>query len=502
MQKFLTLLMVLLLLAPATVMAATVDQLQQQLDELSSRLDKAERKVATDRISFYGDLRVKADSTKQKVTVAQGMMTTAGFFALPKAEFDETNALLYTTRLRLGMKAHIADNMEFMGRLNMYKNWGDSTGAKVMDSWNAFTMDGTDGGNTNGDFLRVERAFFVWKDIADSPFYLSIGRRPSTYGAPANYRENELRGGTPSGHLVNFNFDGITIGYHLSDLTEVEGQTLRFCYGQGYESQYGNGTLYRETDVKDTHLGGFNFDVWNTDASWLQMTLFGVKDVSDGFKGLAVMPMGLAADGSNPLGYISRLQASTNIGDMILAGVGGGVSLMNGMNFFGSFGYTRTIANNNFNGMGFGGLLSDAAPIYDAATGAPTGNYAQDGVGKDHNGYSVYVGMQIPAPMGKLGLEYNYGSEYWIPFTQAQDDVLGSKLATRGHVGEVYYIFDINPRAFIKLGALYYDYQYTGSGSPVGKPQKVADVKDGKAYSAFPVVDTAVDVNLSMTVKF
>ena len=239
----------------------------------------------------------------------------------------------------------------------------------------------------------------------------------------------------------------------------------------------------------------------------MQLTLFGVKDVTDGFKGLAVMPTvdtngdGIP-DAANTNGYISRLQATTNIGDMILAGVGGGVSLENGMNYFGSLGYTHTIANTNYNSMGFGGLLSDAAPIFDAGTGAFTGNYATNGVGQDHNGYSIYVGMQIPAPRGKFGLEYNYGSKYWIPFTQAQDDILGSKLATRGHVGEVYYIFDLNPRAFIKLGALYYDYQYTGSGSPVGLPQKVDSIKAGTAYSAFPVIDTAWDANLSMTVKF
>ncbi len=81
----------------------------------------------------------------------------------------------------------------------------------------------------------------------------------------------------------------------------------------------------------------------------------------------------------------------------------------------------------------------------------------------------------------KPDLEYNYGSKYWTPFTQAQDDMVGSKLATRGHVVEGYYIFDINPKMFIKVGGIYYDYNYTDSGSPVGTPQKVSDVKDGKA---------------------
>lgn len=535
MRILLSLLMALLLLVPATVMATTIDELQEQLDELSERLEKAERHAATDRITFTGDLRTKVDSTMQEVAVAQAMIIdnasmpggpVAGFnpaaltFAPSpmNAKFDEENTLLYTTRMRLKMRAKVADNISFTGRLNMYKNWGDSTGAKVMDSWSSFTMDGTNGGNTNGDWLRVERAFFVWKDIADSNFYLSVGRRPSTYGAPSNYRENEMRGGTPLGHVVHFDFDGITVGYKMSNLTDVEGQTLRFCYGQGYESQYGNGSLGRETDTEDTHLGGFNFDVWNTDESWLQLILFGAMDVTDGFKGLAVMPMidtngDMIPDSMNMNQYITRMGATTNVGDMILAGVGTGVSLENGMNFFGSFGYTRTMGNNNFNPMGFGGLLADAAPVMDYIDGGadPTlgtsyihdgVSYVTNGLGEDRDGYSVYVGMQIPAPMGKFGLEYNYGSRYWTPFTQAQDDVLGSKLATRGHVGEAYYIFDIAPKAFIKAGVIYYDYEYTGSGSVLGKPQKVEDVLAGNAYSAMPVIDTAWDFNLAMTIKF
>lgn len=55
---------------------------------------------------------------------------------------------------------------------------------------------------------------------------------------------------------------------------------------------------------------------------------------------------------------------------------------------------------------------------------------------------------------------------------------------------------------FIKLAGLYYDYEYTGSGSPVGKPQKINDVLDGKAFSMLPAVDTAWNVNAALTVKF
>ena len=202
MYKFLTMLMVLLLLAPATVMAATIDDLQEQLDELSERLESAERHAATDRISWYGDLRTKAHSLKyEDVTfnpgikvdftdfftkvgggqlgapniftqqgafdptlsegsaldnmfvglsqnnpaqfgklmqafgaMQQGVMPGVGNFDMttvdhPRRTYDIKNSILYTTRMRLGMKAKVADNMTFAGRLGMFKNWGDSTGS-------------------------------------------------------------------------------------------------------------------------------------------------------------------------------------------------------------------------------------------------------------------------------------------------------------------------------------------------------------------------------------
>ena len=570
MSRFFILLLAILLIAPKTLLAApTVEELQkqiaeiaQEIDELSDRLDKPERHAALDRIHFYGDLRTKVDSLHyQDITYNPGILVDFDDFAAKAGSgvfgdpFDATsplgqmmaqypdlaaafmagalsgvgpfamsdgpdtsdinNDVLYTTRLRLGMKADIASNMNFAGRLTMYKNWGDTTGSKVFDSWNAFTMDGTDGGSTSGDWLRVERAYFDWKNIGGSDFYLSIGRRPSTYGPPTNFRENELRGGTPTGHLVNFNFDGITVGYHLSEITGIEGQTVRFCYGQGFESEWGNGTLFNDditANLEDTHLGGFNIDVFNDGQTFVQATLFRAQDIVDGFKGTIAFPTQYAALFAPTLysdlqkfqtfNFETRYTPTTVIGNINLAALGFSREEDNGFVWFGSVGWTQLDPNGEA-GM-FGGLGTDA--VYEATLSedgseiymVPT--RAEDDDTQD--GYGVYVGIQVPAPMGKFGLEYNYGSKYWTPFTQAQDDLIGSKLATRGHAAEAYYIFDINRNAFIKVGGIYYDYEYTGSGSPVGKPQNVDDVKDGDAYSLLPVVDTAWDAYAQMTLNF
>ncbi|QLE87310.1 DUF3373 domain-containing protein [Shewanella sp. Scap07] len=542
-----------------------INQLKQQLaditeelDDLNDRVDNNERHTALDRISLTGDFRVKAhslhyqnvtwnpaikvnfndfggkamsgafgsptdsDSPLGKMLAANPALAAAfqqgqlqgvmPYVLAPKSTQDIDNDIFYTTRLRLNIKAKVWDNVNFAGRLSMYKNWGDSTGVQVFDSWRSFTMDGTSSGNTSGDWLRVERAYFDWKNIGGSNTYLSIGRRPSTYGPPTHYRENEKRGGTPSGHLVNFNFDGATLGYNLGEITGIDGQVVRFCYGQGFESQWGNGEMFGDIVTKDTHLGGFNIDAINDGTNFLQFTLFGAKDINDGFKGTMAFPTQLAGifaptmyqdmQKFSNFNFETRVQPSGVIGDMYLGGIGFAREEANDIKWFISGGWTRSESNGNA-GM-FGGMLSDA--VFEAQLNADGSEiimmpaHSDDKDTKD--GYGVYVGVQIPAPLGKFGIEYNYGSKYWTPFTQAQDDPIGSKLATRGHVGEAYYIFDVNPRMFIKLAGLYYDYEYTGSGTPVGAPQSIDDILAGSAYSMLPVVDTAFDINASLTVNF
>lgn len=427
-------------------------------------------------------------------------------------KYDLDNSVLQTSRLRLNMKAKVWDNVKFSGRLVMYKNWGDSTGSKVFDSWNSFTMDATNTGNTTGDLLHVDRAFFDWSNIGDSGFYLSIGRRPSTYGPPTEFRENEMRGGTPTGNVMNLNFDGITIGRHLEDITGIEGMVARFCYGQGYESEWGNGELFNNVETEDTHFAGFNFDLYNDGKNFLQTTIFTAQDIADGFKGVLAFPTEYAELFAPTLysdiqkfptfNFVTRYQPSTNIGDINLGGLVFSRKEDNGINWFVSGGWTQLRPNGEA-GM-FGGMGTDA--VFEATFSDDGSEIYMEPVtateSKTRDGYGFYAGVQIPAPMGKVGLEYNYGSKWYTPFTQVQDDVVGSKLATRGHVGEAYYIVEVNPRMFLKFGGIYYDYEYSGSGSPVGAPKKIKDIQNGTAYSLLPVVDKAWDLNASITLKF
>ena len=84
-------------------------------------------------------------------------------------------------------------------------------------------------------------------------------------------------------------------------------------------------------------------------------------------------------------------------------------------------------------------------------------------------GYAYWVGGRYTLPLAskpKIGVEYNHGDENWFNFTSGANDVT-NKLATRGDAFEVYYIQPINRYSFLRLGAQYIDYDYTGSGTPM-----------------------------------
>jgi len=115
-----------------------------------------------------------------------------------------------------------------------------------------------------------------------------------------------------------------------------------------------------------------------------------------------------------------------------------------------------------------------------------------------HSGYSIWAGVRTPVPMtkGEIGFEFNYGSKYWIAFTGGEDNLGGSKLAVRGKVYELYYHQPIVSSLWATLGGQYYDYDYTGSGSPVGQPKRIEDVN--ALDSLLPVADKLWKVYLQL----
>jgi hypothetical protein len=394
--------------------------------------------------------------------------------------YSDNTSILYTNRLRLNLDSRINEDLSVTARLSMYKAWGDSTGVQVFNGQpTSLNIDGTTAGVPNSDMLRVERAYFTWNHVGGSNLYLSIGRRPSTEGPPLNFRQDEPRGGTPSGALIDFQFDGITVGYHFNDQ-----MVWRLCYGVGYQAGFGNGNILKTPAdrLKDTHLIGANLDLYSTDRTFIQATYAHAFNVTDGFNGLVVLPVNpLTGDPVNAP-VVMRYTPSANLGAINLFGVNLN-QRVGPMDLYVSGNYSGTRPNGQTTP--FGGLMSDPFET-------PTA----------HNGAMVYVGARYSIPQNdgrtKVGFEFNHGTKYWFNFAQAEDDIIAPKTDTRGNVYETYLTHRIYDRFIMKLGYIRYNYNYSGSGWHVGAPKDLNTL----AILGFPTYKDASMVTLGLTVRF
>ncbi len=432
----------------------------------------------------YGDYLYFANTlTFAGLKEAVGMMPAdqlAGFMgALMPATMTQgyktNNDILYTTRLRLNMDAKVADDVHFSGRLSMYKPWGASTQVGVFNGQaNTMAMDVSSPGVPGGETLKVERAYFTWKKLGGTPTYLSLGRRPSTGGPPLHYRHDEMRAGTPMGTVIDFQFDGATFGYNFSENTVV-----RACYGLGYESQYGNGTMQADL-LKDASFFGFNIDAWNSETMQVQTTVARAFNVTDGFNGYVIMPNDPVTGNPMPGPIVTRFSPTANLGEIDLASVL--LARRDGpIDWFVTGSWMKTRPEDVTTP--FGGLMSDPFETPEEQTGSM---------------YYIGARYNFNNNKTKLGLEWNKGSEYWFNFAPAQDDLIAPKTSTRGTVIEGYVTHRVSKNFVLKLGYINYDYDYSGSGWHLGAPKDLAETQ----ILGFPTYSKAGKISLGFSARF
>jgi hypothetical protein len=511
---------------------ATNTKKETTMAEMDDRLNQAELHSATDKLAFGVELRTRGESIHyDNIATAPGAMinqffipwdgTPAGGFngaslaqiqgaigamaaggMIPPVEkTDVDNDVIFTNRLRLDMKSKFNDQLAFGGRLAAYKVFGDSTGVKFNSgSLGDVTFDGNTTSLPHGDVIRMERAYFNYKeDMGSIPVNFSLGRRPSNDGTPLEYASYGMVGGSPLATIINWQFDGASLSFGLEDATGIPGADFKLCYGVGFEGDWGNSSSLAgaQPDVEDVHMFGFIATLLDNEITSAMLNYAHAWDVTDGFTGLTVMPFIVSNSGGvynftpNSGGFITRMEPSTNIGDWDAASLLVKTNLSDWLadiDLFLAGSWTHTdpsrISRNPFYELMGMGLLSSNGEL------------------KERDGYGIYGGAVFSTPFdGKLGLEYNWGSKYWFNFTGAEDSLVGSKLAVRGSVYEAYYhqpIFKDN--FFVTFGTRFYDYEYTGSGNPLGKPVKISDITALDAL--FPVVDEVWDGYVSVTFRY
>ncbi len=510
------------------------EERNEEISEMDDRLNKAELHTATDKLSFSVELRSRAESIHYDsmlfapasfisqvflpydpispftggingATLAQAqtlMGLMKAFNVVPAAQkVDSDNDIIYTNKFRLNMKAKVNDQLTFGGRLAAYKVWGDSTGIKYNSgSLGDVTLDGNTSSLPHGDTIRLERAYFNYKNrIGKVPVNFSLGRRPSTEGPPLEYGMYSLEGGSPLASIINWQFDGASLSFGLEDVTGIPGADFKICYGVGFEGDWGNSSSLNNTqpDVDDVHMIGFIATLFDNDVDSLVVNYAHASDITDGFTGLTVMPFIVSRTGGqyfftpNTGMFISRMEPNTNIGNW------DGLTLLYRTNLEERLADIDLFISGSWSHTDPSGISRN--PYFELMG---QGLLSSDGDLEARNGFGIYGGALFPMPFdARLGLEYNWGSKYWFPFTGAEDSLVASKLAARGSVYEAYYIQPVfKDNFFLKLGGQYFNYDYTGSGNPMGKP---VNISDAKALDAFnPIVDKVWLAYLSATLRW
>ena len=372
--------------------------------------------------------------------------------AMTYSEFQSDTEFL--TRLRFQVEASVTEDLGLKGRINA---------TKLYDS-ESFDDD---------DFL-VDRFYFSWRDSGNKPFYFLGGRLPTTgETSPSHLRLGLNHPSESISSYTDIVLDGVLLGYN--DKETLPG-TLEFYYAsqfdEGYESNENNSGL------ADTDIYGFKWDFLQNKTRSIRLQSFLIS-------GLWNIPEHVAIQ----IGNI--ILPRTKLGDIYQT----------------SFTYLDNFQNINlFLNLGWSHTNPEAMDEFGTSLLSSWWDEPQN-----ENGYSAYVGLRydIDNIYSKIGFEYNYGSKYWINFSQDSET---AKLATRGSVAEAYLIF-APPLATTfskyiqsiigRIGYQYYDYKYTGSGFWLGEPIKISDIKnDPLAAQFYSPIETEFKVYAAIEIYF
>ena len=454
-----------------TIPAEDYQAILKRLDALQQRVEFLEAKPVVAPVDEKNILKVEQDvktiydgmdeietrQLQQRINLGAELRTRVDTYTLtdyPLASDKEHDSNNWTSRFRVNMDATFAETLSFHGRLAMYKNWGDSDDATASGMLN----DATRSHQPSSSNLWVDRAYVDWTPQGlPVPLAITIGRQPSTEGPPLEFKENRLRQSTYPAHLFNGESDGIVATLGLERYTGLAEAGLRVGYSKFYHSDDDNtiGNAFPfldDQEAGDSNVLGFLLE---SELPGLpnSLAVLSYANVWD----LPLIPFGPTRNG------ITGYPANENLGDLQLWGVHLQARNLvdSGTDLFFSYGANHSSPNGN----------------------APWGQglLSADGL-EARDGFSIYTGVRYTIPFAplnlpKLGLEFNYGSQYWFSMTMGSSDLF-NKLASRGEVYDLYYIQPVNQYLFFRAGWMHVAYKYTGSGLYMGDPAPTQAVLD------------------------
>lgn len=429
-------------------LADDVSELKEEIKTLTDKVNKLEKKQKRTQKTLA---KVKAHDAFDNVKFGLDVRSAVDSLDYKNNDTGEaaSNHSLLTSRLYLTMKSSPMNGLTFSGKLAVYDVWGSElyVSDAPLKEWSASSK-------AADTVMRVKEAYFVYStDIGEQPISISIGRRPSTNGFLANYRENEKDAGSPLAHITNMEVDAVMA--KLSWDRYLEGAYTKFIYGRAHsgamENVYGTGSSYGystpyayvEGDDDPVDFAILLGDAYNNGQHQLMYEwahIFNTKGHN------------IAADTNAKAAGTAELYALSYKMD----GVGDEISdFLDDTTLFASVAGTYYNAKDGYTLIG-----------------------SDDGGSK--SGYSYWFGAIIPDMItedGKIGLEYNHGSQYWTPMTWAEDTAIGSKIAVRGDAYEAYWNFNLFGVKYLpsQIRYTYVQHDYTPNINCAGwvAPEKV-----------------------------
>jgi hypothetical protein len=350
----------------------------------------------------------------------------------------------------------------FKRKLAIYSTWGSHLFVEdaPLKDWSASSKPAD-------SIMRVKEAYFVYSNaIGEQPISVSVGRRPSTNGFLANYRENEKDSGSPLAHITNMEVNAAMVKFSWDRF--IPGAFTKLVYGRAHNGQmenvYGTGSTpwgpyadinsAKEDESVDFFvMPGMAYDNGQYALMYQWAHIFNTKGLNiaqnSAWKA-AGKPSTMHNGKKNASGTADLLALSFKVD-----GIGDEIN-----DFL-----DETTA-----------FASVALSYYDAKDGYSLVGSTDGGISK---GYSYWFGTIFPdmiTDAGKFGLEYNHGSQNWTPMTWAEDSAMGSKIAVRGDAYEAYWNFNLFGNKYLpsQVRYTYAQHDYTPNINCAGWVKPVA----------------------------
>lgn len=396
-----------LLLLSSSALAATLDSLQKDIDELNDRVDANELAATLNKVKFGLEFTTALNNIQSK-------NHTTGV----KDNYNNRWAM----GLYLNMNADVNKYTKFTGRLSMTKAFGDiDLGYPAVG-----TIGSLDAGRgiAGGSAIYVERAYvdiYMGKYAA-----LTIGRLPGTDGPGSNLRNSSARMSTYPALAVNALGDGAVL-----TLKPYTNAALRAGYSKIYQPLVQNtasagGNIWGNKGASDANLffGAFEtpFAPKSFGQNLLMLTYINLQNYATPYM----------STGQTPL-------PAQNIGDMqyVNLHIENDKMLGTGLNWFVSASYYK----------GSDGELSKlVAEQYPTLATTPYVKFANENAWAVHAGLRYDIGSAF-----KIGYEYFKGSQYWYAFSRVSINDPFNFRNTRGDVHDVYAIWQLDLNQFFRL---------------------------------------------------